>query len=253
MPDIHNLQVFPNEDALAAHAASLFAQTARDAIAARGRFTVALTGGSSPKKTCERLAQAPLLAQINWANVFVFLGDERFVPYNDERSNYGMCRSLLLGHVPLAPNQVFPIPTDTATPREAALAYAETLSRVFARPSDGPPPALDLILLGMGDDGHCASLFPGMPTLHVTDRWVISSPPGTLPPPVDRVTCTFPILNAARQVVFLVTGEKKAAPVRDIFEGGAGLDQHPAAGVNPASGTLTWLLDEAAASGLKNR
>ena len=120
-------------------------------------------------------------------------------------------------------------------------------------PPDGPPPALDLILLGMGDDGHCASLFPGMPTLHVEDRWVVSSPPGTLPPPVDRITCTFPVLNAARQVVFLVNGEKKAAPVQDIFEGGAGIDQHPAAGVRPTNGTLTWLLDEAAASRLKSR
>lgn len=253
MPDRHDLQVFPGVDALAARAADLFAQAARDAIAAKGRFTVALTGGSSPEGTYRRLAQAPFLAQIDWDNVFVFLGDERFVPYGDKRSNYGMCRSLLLDHVPLAPDQVFPIPTDTTTPEEAAAKYAQTLARVLDRPINGPPPALDLVLLGMGDDGHCASLFPGMPTLHITDRWVISSPPGSLPPPVDRVTCTFPVLNAARQVVFLVNGAKKAAPVRDIFEGGAGIDQHPAAGVRPTSGTLTWLLDEAAASELKNR
>lgn len=253
MPDIHDIQVFPDGDALAARAAGLFAQAAQDAIAARGRFTVALTGGSSPKGTYERLARPPLSGGIDWANVFVFLGDERFVPYDDERSNYGMCRRLLLDHVPVVPDQIFPIPTSTATPDEAAAEYAQTLAHVFARPSDGPPPALDLILLGLGDDGHCASLFPGMPTLGVTDRWVVSSPPGTLPPPVGRVTFTFPVLNAARQVVFLVTSEKKAAPVRDIFEGGAGVDQHPAAGVHPTNGTLTWLLDEAAASGLKNR
>ncbi len=253
MPDIHDLQVFSDGDALAAHAAALFAQAARETIAARGRFTVALTGGSSPKGTYERLARPPLAGGIDWASVFIFLGDERFVPPDDERSNYGMCRSLLLDHVPLAPDQVLPIPTNTATPGEAALAYAKTLARVFAQPPDGPPPALDLILLGLGDDGHCASLFPGMPTLHINDRWVVSSPPGTLPPPVDRVTFTFPLLNAARQVVFLVTGAKKAAPVRDIFEGVAGVDQHPAAGVHPTNGALTWLLDEAAASGLKNR
>ncbi len=245
MPDIHDIQIFPNGDALAAHAADLFAQAARDAISARGRFTVALTGGSSPHKTYERLAQAQ---EIDWTSVFIFLGDERFVPYDDERSNYGMCRRLLLAHVPIPAAQVLPIPTDTATPDEAALTYAETLSHVFGQPSDGPSPALDLILLGLGDDGHCASLFPGMPTLHVTDRWVVAGPPGTLPPPVDRVTFTFPVLNAARQVVFLVNGEKKAAPVRDIFEAGAGVDQHPAAGVQPTNGTLTWLLDEAAAS-----
>ena len=253
MPYTHDLQVFSDGDALAAHAADLFAQAAREAISARGRFTVALTGGSSPKGTYGRLAQPPLSDGIEWASVFVFLGDERFVPYDDERSNYGMCRSLLLDHVPIPAAQVLPIPADTTTPAEAALAYAQTLSRVFAQRPDKSPPALDLILLGMGDDGHCASLFPGMPTLHVTDHWVIASPPGTLPPPVDRVTFTFPLLNAARQVVFLVTGEKKAPPVRDIFEGGATVDQHPAAGVNPLSGTLTWLLDEAAASRLTNR
>ncbi len=253
MPNIHDIQIFPNDDALAAHAAALFVQTAREAIAARGRFTVALTGGSSPHKTYELLARQPLSKDVDWSKTFIFLGDERFVPDDDERSNYGMCRRLLLAHVPLPPNQVLPIPTDTATPGEAALAYAETLAHVFGQPSDGPPPSIDLILLGLGDDGHCASLFPGMPTLHVTDRWVVASPPGTLPPPVDRVTFTFPVLNAARQVVFLVGGEKKAAPVRDIFEGGATPQQHPAAGVHPTNGTLIWLLDETAAGLLAHK
>ena len=253
MPDIRDIRTFPDLAALSAYAADLFVQAAQEAIAARGRFTVALTGGSSPHRTYELLAQAPHSSRIEWANVFVFLGDERFVPTDDERSNYGMCRRLLLDHAPIPAAQVLPIPTGTATVQEAAAEYAQTLARVFAQSADGPPPALDLILLGMGDDGHCASLFPGMPTLHVADRWVVSSPPGTLPPPVDRVTCTFPVLNAARQVVFLVNGEKKAAPVRDIFEGGAGMDRHPAAAVYPASGTLKWLLDEAAASLLTNK
>lgn len=250
MPDIHDIQIFPNDDALAAYAADVFVQAAREAIAVRGRFTVALTGGSSPHKTYELLAREPLSKDVDWSKTFVFLGDERFVPSDDERSNYGMCRRLLLAHVPLPSGQVFPIPTDTVTPEEAALAYAETLAHVFGQPSTGPAPSLDLILLGMGDDGHCASLFPSMPTLHVTDRWVIASPPGTLPPPVDRVTFTFPVLNAARQVIFLIEGEKKAAPVRDIFEGGATMEQHPAAGVNPTHGTLTWLLDETASGRL---
>jgi len=247
MPDKQNITVFPSQAALSDHAADLFARAAREAVATRGRFTVALTGGSSPHKTYELLAQAPRSARIDWANVFVFLGDERFVPFDDDRSNYGMCRRLLLDHVPLKDEQVFPIPTNAATPEEAADEYARTLTRALGQTAGGPPPALDLVLLGMGDDGHCASLFPGMPTLRVQDRWVVSSPPGTLPPPVDRVTCTFPVLNAARQVVFLVNGEKKATAVRDIFEGWAGVEQHPAAGVRPSAGTLTWLLDETAA------
>ena len=146
-----------------------------------------------------------------------------------------------------------PSPRTRRRPSEAAATYAETLARVFAQPPGGTPPALDLILLGMGDDGHCASLFPGICRARRDDAWVVSSPPGTLPPPVDRVTFTFPVLNAARQVVFLVSGEKKAAPVRDIFEGGVGREQHPAGGVRPTDGKLTWLLDEAAASELKNK
>ena len=253
MPDIHDIQIFPDADALAAEAASLFVQAAREAVAVRGRFVIALTGGSSPHKTYELLARAPLAGEVDWSKTWVFLGDDRFVPYDDERSNYGMCRRLLLSQVPVKPDQIFPAPTDAATPDEAARGYAETLARAFALPPDGPAPALDLILLGMGDDGHCASLFPGMPTLQVADRWVVASPPGTLPPPVDRITFTFPVLNAARRVVFLVTGEKKAAPVQDIFEGEATVEQHPAAGVHPEQGTLTWLLDEAAAGGLTKR
>ncbi len=245
MPDIQSIEMFPNGDALTERAVALFLEAARDAVQARGRFTVALTGGSGPVGTYERLARSP--EAVDWAKAFIFLGDERFVPPDDARSNYGQARRLLLDHVPVPPDQVFPVPTGAASPAEAASEYAETLARVFGVTPGGPLPAFDLILLGMGDDGHCASLFPHMPTLAVADAWTVSSPPGTLPPPVNRVTVTFPVLNAARRVVFLVGGENKASAVKDIFEGGATVEQHPAAGVNPAHGTLTWLLDKAAA------
>lgn len=233
-------EILPSDHALASRAVALVQDAARDAIAERGRFTLALTGGSSPKLAYEMLAKSPDL--LDWPKVFVFLGDERFVPYHDERSNYGMCRTLLLDHVGVPKEQVFPIPADTATPEDASVEYAATLSSVL-----GAKPVIDLILLGMGDDGHCASLFPGMPSLAVRDAWVVSSPPGTLPPPVDRVTVTFPVLNAARQVLFLVNGAKKAPAVRDILEGGAPVDVHPSAGVQPSQGRLLWLLDDAAA------
>ena len=240
-------EILPTNNELGARAAELIYEAAQDAVAARGRFTIALTGGSSPRLTYELLAQATP-EQMDWAKVFVFLGDDRFVPYSSKDSNYEMCRELLLNHVPVPPKQVFPIRTDTATKEEAADQYAKTLSEIFSLPLSGPPPALDMILLGMGDDGHCASLFPGMPTLTVTDKWIVSSPPGTLPPPVDRVTFTFPVLNAARHVLFLVDGAKKAPPVRDILEGGAAVNVHPSAGVQPKNGTLLWLLDRTAAT-----
>ena len=241
-----NYEVLPDTDALAARAVQLIGEAVREAIAARGRFTIALTGGSSPKKTYALLAAAP--DTVDWAKTFVFLGDDRFVPFSSDSSNFEMCRELLLSHVPVPAGQIFPIRTDTATKEEAAALYAETLSQVFGVPLSGPPPVFDLILLGMGEDGHCASLFPGMPTLTVTDKWVVSSPPGTLPPPVDRVTFTFPVLNAARNVLFQVDGEKKASVVRDILGGHSAVDVHPSAGVRPNNGKLLWLLDTAAGS-----
>ncbi len=245
-------EVLPTNMALAERAAELIYEAAQEAIAARGRFTIALTGGSSPRQTYQLLAKAPP-EQMDWSKVFVFLGDDRFVPYSSTDSNYEMCRELLLDHVPVPKEQIFPIPTDTATNAEAADKYAQTLSQVFNAPLSGPPPSLDMILLGMGDDGHCASLFPGMPTLTVTDKWMLPSPPGTLPPPVDRVTMTFPVLNAARCVLFLVEGAKKAPAVRDILEGGAAVNVHPSAGVQPTSGKLLWLLDQTAAERLSAR
>ena len=240
-----NYEICDTDTALADRAFALFTEAARESIAARGRFTVALTGGSGPKGLYERLAQEP--GSVDWANTFVFLGDERFVPYTDKDSNYGMCRKLLLDHVPVPADNVLPIPTGTDTLDKAATEYAATLTRILM-PGDGQPPTLDLILLGMGDDGHCASLFPGKPTLEITDVWVVGTPPGTLPPPVDRVTVTLPVLNAARRVLFLVPGKSKAEAVRDIFEGKPPKEVHPSAAVQPASGTLLWLLDKPAAS-----
>jgi len=237
--------VLPDGDALASAAADFIRQAASEAIAARGRFAVALTGGSSPGATYKLLAQTPP-DQANWDKWEVFLGDDRFVPADDDRSNYGQARTLLLGKVPIPAGQVHPIDMGASSPEAAAQRYAETLVQVL-QPAAGKPPVFDLVLLGLGEDGHCASLFPHMPTLAVTDRWVVSSPPGTLPPPMDRVTLTYPVLNAARQVLFLVSGEKKAVPVRDILEGGATREVHPAAGVQPVEGTLTWMLDKDAA------
>jgi len=242
-----NVLIFPEETALAAAAAAFILRVAQDAIAERGRFTIALTGGSSPVKAYQLLAHTPA-ERADWGKWEVFLGDDRFVSPDDDRSNFGQARRTLLSHIPLSTDHIYPIATDAASPEEAALQYVETLGQVFDLPVNGPPPVFDLILLGMGDDGHCASLFPHMPTLNVMDRWVISSPPGTLPPPVDRVTMTFPVLNAAREVLFLVSGFKKAIPLRDILEGGATPEVHPAAAVQPVQGELTWLLDTAAAS-----
>lgn len=236
-------------ETLAREAAQRVVSDAKEAIAARGRFVIALAGGSTPKKTYELLANPPFSGEIDWSKVYAFFGDERFVPADDERSNFGMAWEALISKVPLPENNVFPVPTEMATAGDAARAYEETLREFFGA---GNSPHFDLILLGMGDDGHTASLFPEADTLGMKDFWVVWSPPGTLPPPVDRITFTFAALNAARHVLFLVAGDKKAEALADIFERDASSLKRPAAGVQPTDGTLTWLVDQAAAKDLKS-
>ena len=243
------VRVFPNEDEVAAQASDFILRAAQDAISARGRFTLALTGGTTPEKTYGLLAQPHHATQLDWSKVFLFWGDDRFVPPDDPRSNFGMASRTLLDKVPVPVANIYPMPTGADAPAQAADYYAGTLAQFFGIPAgDLTPPQFDLVLLGMGDDGHVASLFPGFPSLEVDDRWVVSSPPGTLPPPVDRVTLTFPVLNAARQVLFIVTGGKKSDAVHDVLEGGAARERRPAAGITPTGGDVVWLIDRDAAS-----
>jgi 6-phosphogluconolactonase len=247
------LVICPDTDRLAVAAAERVVGAAAEAVRERGRFALALAGGSTPEKTYDLLADPSCANRIDWSRMYFFFGDERFVPPDDPRSNYHMARRSLLDYVPLAAAQVFPIPTDTPSPAASAAAYSRTLAAFFAQPADGEPPRFDLILLGLGDDGHTASLFPHAAALHEERAWLTWSPPGVLPPPVDRVTMTFRLINAARRVMFLVAGANKAAPLRDVLEGRAPMEQRPAAGVRPADGALTWLVDQAAAGLLTKR
>lgn len=246
-----DLKVYADADALAAKAAAGVARAAAEAIRHRGRFTLVLAGGSTPRKTYALLAAGEGEANIDWSRTFLFFGDERHVPHDDPKSNYRMAHEALLAIAPIASEQVLPIETSLATADACAEQYAAALVKFFGLPA-GTMPIFDLILLGLGDDGHTASLFPGAPALEVTDRIATWSPPGTLPPPVDRITLTYPALNAARQVMFLVAGANKAEALRDVVEGQAPLEKRPAAGIRPESGSLTWLVDSAAAGLLRN-
>ena len=241
------LEVCHDRQALAAKASSLIVECARESLRDRGRFTIVLCGGSTPEETYLLWTQSGQMAPPDWQKTHVFFGDERFVPADDPRSNFGMADRALLSRAPVPPSQVFPVPTQRPSAAEAAKAYADQLVRFFATDGRASPPRFDLVLLGLGEDGHTASLFPGSPALEVTDAWVTWSPPGTLPPPVDRVTLTYPVLTAARHVVFLVAGEGKAPALRDGLEGKVDRRQRPAAGIQPVDGTLTWLVDESAA------
>ncbi|MEP6946103.1 MAG: 6-phosphogluconolactonase [Acidobacteriota bacterium] len=245
-----SVMIFKDSDEVAAQAADLIVQVTQKSIQARGRAMLAMAGGSTPKATYGLLAESPRCNRIDWAQTYLFFGDERFVLPDDPSSNFAMVQKTLLEPLAAPVEHVFPIPTQFSDAADAAAAYSVTLAKVFGVDDGADPPRFDLVLLGLGDDGHTASLFPGAASLDITDLWVVASPPGTLPPPVERITLTFPVLNAAREILFLVAGENKAEAVYDVLEGKPSRQERPAAYVRPANGNLTWLLDEAAASRL---
>ena len=244
MPIKPTVSVVTNSGELAAAAADAVIHAAREAIEARGRFTVALSGGSTPEKAYELLAQPPRVAQLDWSRVHIFFGDERFVPLDDPRSNYGMAARTLLAHVPIPPSQILAVPTHMASASAAAQAYCNIVANYFSLSPADPPPKLDLILLGLGDDGHTASLFPGKPALDERRAWFTHSSPGVLPPPVERITATFPLLNSGRLVIFLVGGEKKKEIVHAVLADQS--QKYPASRIAPDTGKVIWLLDAAA-------
>jgi 6-phosphogluconolactonase len=232
--------------ALVAAAAGHLRRTLADAIAARGAAWIALAGGRTPRAVYEQLAAAGTPA-IDWTRVHVAFGDERLVPPDHADSNYAMARAALLDRVRLPAAQVHRIEGERPTAADAADAYGAALSRAFAL-TPGAWPVFDLVLLGVGPDGHTASLFPGTAALAVTDR--LAAPAEAPSPPTARVTLTYPVLNAARAVVLLVGGADKADAVARAFDAGVPIAECPVRGVRPHAGSLTWHLDAAAASKL---
>ena len=230
--------VYPDADHLARAAAEHFATLAAEAIAARGQFTVALSGGSTP-----RAAYALLAAEeVDWPRVHVFWGDERCVPPDHLDSNYRLAREALLDHVPLPAGNVHRIRGEI-NPEQAAADYERTLRSFFARRPEEPTARFDLILLGMGEDGHTASLFPGTAALHEQTRWVLAHYVDKLR--AWRVTLTPVVINAAAQVTFIVAGAGKADQLRQVLAGPYQPDALPAQIVRPTDGRLLWLTDEA--------
>ncbi len=232
-----------NGDQLAAVAAARIRDLALAAIHRSGRFTIALTGGSTPERTYEYLAEH-FAGDNHWGKWAVFVGDDRFVPPEHAASNFGMGHRLLLSRVAINEAQIFPVPTHLPTPEVAAAEYQKTIEEYFA-----PHPCIfDLILLGIGDDGHTASLFPHASALNAASL-ITFSPPGTLPPPIDRITFTFPLINAARHVMFLASGEKKRSVVTDLIERKKFVVDCPSVGVTPYPGELLIYVDRPAAGG----
>lgn len=244
-----SVRVYEDATALARAAADLFAEAARAAVSERGRFFVALSGGSTPRTLYQLLAAPPYHDQVDWSRTFVFWGDERFVPPDDPDSNYRMAREALLFHVPIPTSQVFRMPGEMADPTAAAALYEQSVRRAFAL-APGEWPRFDLVLLGLGPDGHTASLFPHTSALGVTDRLVVANRVEKLG--TTRITLTAPAINSAAVVVFLVAGADKAEPLAAVLEGPPRPDDLPAQLIAPVHGELLWLVDRAAAAQLRS-
>ena len=244
------IEVSPDPPALASAVAQHVVACAASAITARGRCLLALAGGATPRAAYMLLASAELAHRIDWGRVHVLWGDERCVPPDDARSNYRMAREALLDHVPLLPANIHRIRGEDE-PTLAAARYERLLRTLLDDRPEGSAAALDLILLGLGDDGHTASLFPGGTLLQEAVRWVASD--FAQADGLWRVTLTPVIINAARDVSFVVSGITKAERLQEVLEGPRRPQRLPAQAVHPLRGRLRWFVDEAAASLLRRR
>ncbi len=232
--------------ALASAAATEFARRAAEAIGRSGRFAVALSGGHTPRRAYELLAEprGPAGDRLPWDRVHVFWGDERCVPPDHPDSNFRMAREALLDRVPIPPANLHRIRGEAASPDDAASGYEDDLRAFFSIAADAPP-VFDLVFLGLGGDGHTASLFPGGPALAEARRLAVAA--GGPPPATHRVTLTLPVLNSARAVVFLVSGGDKVSVLARILACSDPDPTLPASLVRPRDGELLWLADRAAA------
>ena len=238
--------VLPDAEALADAAARRLVEFLHQAVAERGWCTIALSGGSTPRALYQRLARPPARDEIDWSRVHLFWGDERVVPPDHLESNYRMAREAMLDHLPIPPNNVHRILTELG-PDEAAEQYEAELRHVFGVHA-GETPEFDLILLGIGADGHTASLFPHTAALAVRDRLVVANAVPQLG--TTRITLTAPVIQAARSVLVLATGPDKAEAVARAIESPENIDETPAQLLRHARGRVIWMLDRAAASRL---
>lgn len=235
-------RIFEDGDALGRAAREALLRIVSDAVKERGRFVIALAGGHTPAKLYQMWARPEKgVTRTPWERVYLFWGDERYVPHDDPASNYRMARESLIAHVPIPEGNVYPMPTDGPQPERAAETYEAELRRFFGAAA----PAFDLLLLGLGVEGHTASLFPGSPALEEKERWVAAVTAPAKPP--QRLTLTLPILNQARNTFFLVTGADKR-PILEALRSQSteGSGPYPAARVRP-KGPVVWFLDQAAA------
>ena len=253
------IKVFKNSEDLNRFAAERFVRIGSEAIEKRGRFTVALAGGSTPKSLYRLLASCDFKDLIDWRKVYFFLGDERNLPPDHKESNFRMAKENLFEPLRIAPENIFRWKTEFGEAGKVAENYAEMVRNFFELKAGSPDgadgvspqfPRFDLVLLGMGEDGHTASLFPETSALRERDKIAAANPVEKLE--TVRLTLTFPVINNAANVIFLAAGKEKAAALQMILEGEFQPEKYPAQYVLPSDGELFWLADEKAASNLKN-
>jgi 6-phosphogluconolactonase len=231
-------------EALCAAAADEFVRASRGAIEARGRFRVALSGGSTPKRLHELLTRSRYREQVAWGRVEFYFGDERAVPPEHPDSNYRMARESLFDPLEIDASQIHRMHAEQLDLDVAARAYEALIAQDFGVAVGTPPPRFDLILLGMGTDGHTASLFPNTRALRERDRWVVNNDVPQLS--ASRMTLSYPLINRAERIVFLISGRDKAEAVARVLEGPEDPSNYPAQGILPDPGSLLVLIDRAA-------
>ncbi|WP_320042693.1 6-phosphogluconolactonase [uncultured Desulfobacter sp.] len=239
------INVFSNHDKLSSALAAYVVRQAADAVARRGRFCVALSGGSLMD-----IIGPPLVTlggAIDWSAWHIFWADERWVPKESPDSNYNLANQRLFTHVGIPAGQIYAA-DDALAPEATAQTYEDAMRNVL-EPESGPWPRFDLILLGIGPDGHTASLFPDHPALHETQRWVLPVTDAPKPPPI-RITITLPVINNARSVLFVAAGDKKAKILSRVLNPNGKRRSLPSQRVKPSDGELSWFIDRAAAAGL---
>ena len=238
----NKIEVFETPDALSVATAEFIIKLADEAIAAVGRFSIALSGGSTPENLFSLLASGAYKDRMPWANIFVFWGDERYVPLNDPRNNAHMAKALLLDHVIIPAANIFPIPVNIELAPAAALAYEKTLKSFFG---EGLP-QFDLILLGIGENAHTASLFPHTAVITERSEWVSAMYVDQVK--MYRITMTAPLINDAHNVLFLACGQNKAEVLKTVMTSAYEPEKYPAQLISPVNGNLYWFLDKKAAA-----
>jgi 6-phosphogluconolactonase len=240
-----NIQTFADPEHLAQAAAARFVQLAQEAIAVQGLFTVVLSGGSTPKRLYQLLATPQWCNQVSWNKVHLFWGDERHVPPDHPDSNYRMVRENLIDRVPIPTTNIHRIRSENPDAAQAANHYEQEL-RLFFELTKNELPQFDVVFLGMGSDGHTASLFPGTGAIFEQKQLVVA--PWVEKFKSDRITLTPPVINNAVQIIFFVTGTEKAATLKAVLEGQYQPDRYPSQIIHSTAGVLTWMVDQPASS-----